>query len=127
VGIRELGFNVRQEVGMLKTITIISAMVFVLCLLSSPLMGQSSAEAIRLHKEAHALQEKARSNEDLKKAAQKYEEALSIYLKVGNSKNAGLVYNSLGLIYAGSGQYAKAVEYYEKSLGINEEDGGRGG
>jgi len=67
---------------MSKTITIISAMVFVLCLFSSPLMGQSSADAIRLHKEADALREKARSNEDLKKAVQKYEEALGIFRKI---------------------------------------------
>ena len=53
---------------MSKTITIISAMVFVLCLLSSPSMGQSSEDATRLLKEAVSLQEKARSNEDLKKA-----------------------------------------------------------
>ena len=90
MGIRELSFNVRQEAGMSKTITIISAMVFVFCLLSSPLMGQSSADAIRLHNEADALREKARSNEDLKKAVQKYEEALSIFRKVGDVKGEGL-------------------------------------
>jgi hypothetical protein len=99
VGIRELSFNVRQEAGMSKPITIISAMVFVLCLLSSPLMGQSSVDARRLYNEANDLREKARSNEDLKKAAQKYEEALSIFRKIGDVKGEGLTLGNLGEVY----------------------------
>ena len=35
---------------------------------------------------AYALQEKARSNEDLKKAVQKYEYVLAIYARAGDSK-----------------------------------------
>ena len=103
---------------MSKTITIISAVVLVLCLFSSPSMGQSSADAIRLYNEANALSEKARSNEDLKKAVQKYEEALSIFRKVGNVKGEGQTLGNLGTVYRGWGQYPKAVEYYEKSLQI---------
>ena len=113
-----MSFNSRQEAGMSKTITIISAMVFVLCLLSSPLMGQSIEDAKRLHKEAYALQEKARSNEDLKKAVQKYEEALSIFRKIGNVAGEGQTLGNLGNVYYGWGQYPKAVEYYDKSLQI---------
>jgi tetratricopeptide (TPR) repeat protein len=118
-----MSFNSRQEAGMSKTITIISAMVLFLCLLSSPSMGQSSADAIRLHKEAFALQEKPRSNEDLKKAVQKYEEALSIFRKIGNVKNEGTTLMNLGAVYSGWGQYPKAVEYYEKSLQIQRKVG----
>ena len=103
---------------MSKTITIISAMVFVLCLLSSPSMGQSSADAIRLYNEANALSDKARSNEDMKKAVQKYEEALRIFKKIGNVKGEGNTLTCLGLVYKDWGQYAKAVEYYEQSLQI---------
>ena len=108
---------------MSKTITIISAMVFVLCLFSSPLMGQSSEDAIRFYEEAKALQEKARSNEDLKKAVQKYEEALGIYRKIGNVKGEGATLMVLGIVYYGWSQYAKAAEYYEKSLQIDRKIG----
>ncbi len=108
---------------MSKTITIISAMVFVLCLLSSPLMGQSSADAIRLYNEAYDLEEKARSNEDLKKAVQKYEEALSIFRKIGDVEGEGSSLLNLGSVYGCWGQYAKAVEYYEKSLEIKRKIG----
>jgi tetratricopeptide (TPR) repeat protein len=103
---------------MFKTITIISAMVFVLCPLSSPLMGQSSESARRLHEEGYALQEKASSKEDLKKAAQKYEEALSIYRKIGNVKGEWQILMNLGKLYWVWGQYAKAVEHYEIALEI---------
>jgi tetratricopeptide (TPR) repeat protein len=108
---------------MSKTITIISAMVFVLYLLSSPLMGQSSVDARRLYNEANALSEKPRSNEDLKKAAQKYEEALGIYRKIGDVKGEGTTLGNLGIVYSDWGQYAKAVEYYEKSLQIKRKIG----
>ena len=104
---------------MFKRIVPIALLVAGLCVLfAPPLMAQSQQDAIRLHKEAYALQEKARSNEDLKKAAEKFEEALTIYRKVGDSKNAALAYNSVGIIYASWGQYPKAVEYYENSLAI---------
>ncbi len=69
------------------------------------------------------MQEKARSNDDLKAAVAKYEEALKIYQRVGDAKNSGVVYSSLGTVYWGWGQYQKALEYYEKSLDIARRSG----
>ena len=63
----------------------------VLIVLPSVSCAQSKADAARLHKEALALQEKARSNEDLKMAVQKYEEALKIYQRVGEAAGCGAV------------------------------------
>lgn len=99
-----------------RIILIPAIVVLVSLLISSPLLAQSQQNAIRLHKEAMALREKARSNEDLKEAVQKYEEALAIFRNIGDSKNTGFVYNDLGIIYADWGQYPKAVEHFEKSL-----------
>jgi tetratricopeptide (TPR) repeat protein len=109
---------------MFKRIVLIPAIVATLCFfVSSSLMAQSREDAILIHQEAYALQQKARSNEDLKKAAEKYEEALRIYAKVGDLKSASQAYNSVGLIYASWGQYAKAVEFYQKSLEISRKIG----
>lgn len=72
---------------MSKRILLIALLVAGLYVLfTSPLMAQSQQDAIRLHREAYALQEKTRSKEDLKKAVEKYEEALIIYRKVGDTK-----------------------------------------
>ncbi len=93
---------------------------FCMVVVCAPCAGQAQSrkEAMRQHKEAYALHQKARSNEDLKRAVLKYEEALKIYQKVGDAKNSGLVNNCLGLVHMDWHQYQKAVGYYEKGLGI---------
>ncbi|MBM3302193.1 MAG: tetratricopeptide repeat protein, partial [Deltaproteobacteria bacterium] len=105
---------------MFKRIILVPAIIAALCILASlPLLAQSQQDAIRLHQEADELREKAKSNEDLENALQKYEAALVIYQKVGDSENGGLAHNSVGLICAGWGQYAKAVEHYKESLELS--------
>lgn len=109
---------------MFKRIVLVSAILTVLCVpISSQVTAQSREDAMRLHREAHELREKARSNDDLKKAADKYEEALSIYRKGGDSKDAALVCQDLGIIHSRWGQDRKAVEYYEKGLEITRKIG----
>ncbi len=105
----------------------IFAVIAVLCMpiVFLPAVGsaQSRADAIRLHKEADALKQKARSYSDLKQAEQKYLQAIAIYQRVGERKNLGIACQSVGIIYSDWGQYAKAVEFYEKSLAITRQIG----
>ncbi|MBI5570197.1 MAG: tetratricopeptide repeat protein [Desulfomonile tiedjei] len=103
------------------------ALITALSMLSAFVPGaaqaQSKQDAKRLHNEAVALKEKAKSNEDLKQALQKYQEALGIYDKVGEREDAAYAYNDIGTIYAGWGEYRQAVEYYGKSLAIKRKFG----
>jgi tetratricopeptide (TPR) repeat protein len=74
-------------------------------------------------KEAHELQQKAKSQGDLEKAMQKYEQALSAFSKIGKKTGEAVCPNNIGLVYKSWGQYAKALEYYEKSLEITRKIG----
>ncbi len=91
--------------------------------LDGPATAQSKNDAMRLHKQAYVLQEKAQSNEDLKKALQNLEEALTIYGRVGDPKRSAYVYNSAGIIYFRLAQYDKAREYFDKSLELSRKIG----
>ena len=106
----------------MKTISSVVAVLFVgLVIFPHVVLAQTKEDAIRLDKEAYALQKKAQSNTDLKQAEQKYLQAIAIFERLGNRENAGLAYNNVGLIYASWGQYDKAVDHYEKSLTIKRE------
>ncbi len=107
-----------KKVYWLLTLVVVAMICF-----PAGLFAQSKEDAARLHKEADALVGKARSKEDGKPAVAKYEEALKIYDKVGDAKNSGVVYRSLGGAYRGWGQYQKAIDYYEKSLEISRKIG----
>lgn len=89
--------------------------------------AQSRENAVHLHKEACALPQNARSHEELKQAAGKYGEALRVYNRVGDKKNAGYAYNSLAIIYADWGKYDEVMELYENSLAISRDLKGRPG
>ncbi|MFH1117476.1 MAG: CHAT domain-containing tetratricopeptide repeat protein [Pseudomonadota bacterium] len=106
----------------MKKIVAVVAVLFVTSLLL-PAVGsaQSKEDAIRLHKEASALKEKAQSHADLKKAEERFLQAIAVYQRVGEQANLGRAYNSVGLIYEAWVQYGKAVEYFEKSLAIVRE------
>ncbi len=105
---------------MSKAFEVIFAAWMIVCVAGGA-CAQTREDALRLHREAYAIRQKARSNEDLKKAVEKFEEALAIYLKVGDAKNAGRVYNSLGLVYKNWGQYDKAIEFYDKALAMSKQ------
>ena len=111
----------------------ISALILAVALLAGGLlcpaaaMAQSREEAIRLYNEADKLDANPQSNEDLVKAAQKYEQALKIFEKLGDKKRVGMCANNVGLIYAGWGQYDKAKEYLDRAMALdpNFEEGKR--
>jgi len=95
---------------------VISVVVLACC--GQLVSAQSRDQAVRLHDEALKLQETARSREDQKRAVEKFEQALNIYIRVGDKRGTGVVLNSLGLLFYDWGEHQKAVEFYMKSLEI---------
>jgi tetratricopeptide (TPR) repeat protein len=107
---------------MFRPFVVVAAIFVAMCALwSSSATAQSKEDAIPLLREAYALQENPQSHADLKRAEEKFLQAIAIYQRVGERENLGIVYNSVGLIYDDWGQYDKAVGYYEKSLAIKRE------
>ena len=103
---------------MKKTYVPVCALFIALTLIPACGYSQTKEDAIRLHHEAYALQQKPQSGADLKRSEEKFLQAIEIYKKVGDRKNAALACNSVGKIYKNWSEYDKAVEYYEKSLSI---------
>jgi tetratricopeptide (TPR) repeat protein len=101
-----------------RAVTVPAILILFCMLLSPPVMGQSKEQGIKLYNQALSIQEKARSTEDLKKSAEKYQEALNVFQRAGFQEGIGWVANNLGNIYRGWGQYPTAVEYFKKSLDI---------
>jgi len=107
---------------MFKRLILIVAIACAVCALGTSLVWpQSKEDGIKLLNEATGLQKKAQSSEDMRRAVEKYEQALRIFEKERDKRNIGSTANNLGLVYKGWGQHAKAVENYEKALGIARE------
>ncbi len=107
---------------MLRSVLIVPAItVLIFCLAAPAVIAQSKNDGIRVFEEAMALHKKAQTSADLQQVVQKYQQALKIFERVGLKDGIGVASNNLGLIYAGWGQYDKAMEYYEKSLAIDRQ------
>ena len=107
---------------MFREISLIAAIIVLGFLLgNTPVMGQSKEEGINLFNGAKALQYNTQSGKDLKKAVEKYEQALRIFEAVKFDEGIGWVANNLGNVYLDWGRYDRAVDYYEKSLAIKRE------
>ena len=83
--------------------------------------AQTKEDGIRLYKEANALLSKARTPKDLSKALTKYEAAIGVFQKGGDTKGLGVATRKAGIVLDRLGQHDKAVEYYEKALAISRE------
>ncbi|HMK34411.1 MAG TPA: tetratricopeptide repeat protein [Desulfomonilaceae bacterium] len=105
---------------MFKRIVLASAIMIVMSgsLPGTRAEGQSREEGMQLYHEGRALYNEARSEEDMQRAAEKIEQALKIFEMLKFDKGIGDTTSILGVIYAKSGQYAKAREYWAKSLEI---------
>jgi len=88
-------------------------------LILGPGYAQTKEEGQALYNEALGLQNLAQTSEDLKKAVEKYEQALAIFQQLEYLEGIAATANNLGIVYAAWGQYDKAVEYFEKSLAIS--------
>ncbi len=104
---------------MFKRIVLVSAIVVMLSLLiPSPGWPQLKEDAIRLHKEAYELQQKARSNEDLTRAVQKYEYAIEIARGVGDGPTEAKALNDVGWLDLNYGMYEKANKLFSNALEV---------
>jgi tetratricopeptide (TPR) repeat protein len=112
---------------MKRILVLVLVIFFAAALLPCAGLAQSRQQGMKLTLEAVRLQNRARSKQDLQKAARKYEEALKIFEKVGDKKSAGIAFNNLGLVYRTRGQNEKAVDCYEQSLAIDRKLGNRKG
>jgi len=83
---------------------------------SSP--AQSVQQGWALINEAGALEDRAKSRDDLERAQAKYQQALRICGRAKSDKCIGHASVQIGHIYERLGQYPKALECFEKSLAI---------
>jgi CHAT domain-containing protein/Flp pilus assembly protein TadD len=58
----------------------------------------------------------AHSTSDFRGAMEKWNQALKIYLSIGDKKGEGNAYGGLGIAYDSLGDYPKAIEFQNKSL-----------
>jgi tetratricopeptide (TPR) repeat protein len=82
---------------------------------SVPSYAQTAEDTVRAYKEEQELFNKASSRGDMEKALQKFEAALSGFQRNGEKKGESCCRGYIGTIYDRWGQYAKALEYYEKA------------
>jgi len=104
----------------------LAALCLVFIFFSCPVSAQSKEEAIRLTKEGEALQEQARSKDDLERAAEKYKQALRIYERLRDDKGILLEASSLGRVYGELGEYDKALEYCDTCVNVSRKTGHAG-
>lgn len=97
-------------------IFVLSVIILIISFGSPMILAQSKDDGMKLFREARALQDKARSNEDLKNAVEKYEQALKIFEKVKFDQGISAAANNMGMLYNDWGQYQKALDYWEKAL-----------
>jgi tetratricopeptide (TPR) repeat protein len=108
-----------REEGAMERIGVgLSIVVFIIMVLPSFVLAQSTDEGERLWAEAYDLEQNAKTAGDSEAALEKYKQAIAIFEKVGYRKGVGRISNSAGYIYYSLGRHNKAIEYYENSLEI---------
>jgi len=83
---------------------------------------QKRAAARQVAKEGSTLQ-KQRTAESLRKAIEKYQEALRLWREVGDRKQVAVTLNDIGVVYYDLGEYQQAINYYNEALPIYLEVG----
>jgi tetratricopeptide (TPR) repeat protein len=100
-----------------------TAIFFLFIFLPMPVCSQSYDDAVRVRKEANEIREKAQTHEDLRRAEQKYFQAIKIYEQIGERKDLPFAYRGLANIHIALGRYDKAEESCRKSLQESKELG----
>jgi tetratricopeptide (TPR) repeat protein len=95
----------------------ISITVAILIGAFSHLMAQSE-QGVEIFNEAKSVHESATSNTDIKKARDKYEQALRFFEEVSDRWQIVNVETCLGNIFKDWGQYGAAMKRYEKALDL---------
>ncbi|MBE9128447.1 MULTISPECIES: CHAT domain-containing protein [unclassified Coleofasciculus] len=93
-----------------------------------PVMAQTSteqeAEADQLFQEAGRLFQQGieqYKTSQFQAAIQSWQQALDIYLEIGNNSGIANSSGSLGVVYLSLGQYEKAIEFFQIALVIQQE------
>jgi len=109
----------KWKVTVMKKLSVAFVLSWLLIfLILPPVLAQTKEEGIAMYNEGLRLKNQAQTSEDMKKAVEKYEQALKVYQHVGYQGGIAKASNNLGIVYKSWGQYDKAVEHYEKSLAI---------
>ncbi len=86
--------------------------------------AQPSLQTLGVHTpDYYEIESSIRSSDDTEKALQKYEEALGALGTGESEKEKTITLNNIGRIYLFRGQYAKALQYFEKSQAIRQDIG----
>ncbi len=64
---------------------------------------------------------KATEKYDYKTAIMKWEQALTLYRKLGDKANQQILYNNLGIVAGNMGDFQKAITYYNNALKLAQE------
>ncbi|HXI89926.1 MAG TPA: tetratricopeptide repeat protein [Blastocatellia bacterium] len=93
----------------------------------NPSQGAGSAVAARrASDEAKRLSDEG-SEQSLKAAIAKYEQALQLYRDIGDRGSEGSTLNNVGFVYQSLGDNQKALEYYNQALPVLHDAGDRTG
>ena len=84
---------------------------------------QRRDEALRLNK----LGTQQLRRGEYREALNNFEQALVIFIEIGERKSEGAVINNIGGVYRNLGEYPKALNYYQRSLAIDKEVGDKQG
>lgn len=120
---------IQQETAMFKRIIICVAVAVVVAaaVFGGVVAWTERAEKIadpgyRLRGEGRRLAASLLSDENVKKAEQKFQEALEIFREANDKKAEASTLNDLGNLYSELHQYSKAIDNYNKSLEIKRKD-----
>ena len=109
---------------MVKRIVTVAAVAAIFCSAGvSVSSAQSTSDAYHIDRQGRRLADRAKSPEDLKKAEEKYQQALRIFRKLKHRKGEAEVLNDLGIFYSERRQYSRAEDYFGKALTIKREVG----
>lgn len=99
--------------------------VVLMALIVTPLEGfaQSEQQGVGLLKEGIEIKNKAKSRADLERSLKKLQTSQQIFEKVNSEQGQAYALGWIGQVYKALGQYASALEYFEKSLTITRRIG----
>ncbi len=92
-------------------------------------LSQSAGGAVaakRVSDEAKRLSDEG-SEQSLKAAIARYEQALQLYRNIGDRGSEGSTLNNVGFVYQSLGDNQKALEYYNQALPVLRDAGDRSG
>jgi len=119
--------NQRERISMARFSAYTALIIVPFYLLPALVWAQSEKQGVALYNQAKDISTKAKSNQDLEKAIDKYQQALKIFENTGSTKLNGGTLHEIGFVYQRLGRHQKALEYYKQALVIRRKIGHLGG